>query len=82
MESTNAHVLSLTLIPVNKTIKLGTEKDELADAILELAKAITETDQTKFVVREGVVDVSFLVNSEGNLRCWSAARRRRRAHIA
>jgi hypothetical protein len=68
MESTNAHVLSLTLIPVNKTIKLGTEKDELADAILELAKAITETDQTKFVVREGVVDVSFLVNSEGSLK--------------
>jgi Trypsin-co-occurring domain 2 len=67
-ESTDAHVLSLTLLPVNKVLKLGTQKNDLADAILELAKAISETDQTKFAVKEGVVDVSFMVNSAGNLK--------------
>jgi hypothetical protein len=66
--SSNTHTLSLTLIPVNKAIKLGSEKDELADAILALAQAIKTADQSKFSVTEGKVHVKFVVSSEGNLK--------------
>jgi len=68
IKSSNAHTLSLTLIPVKKALSAGDEEDELADAILALAKAINETDQAKFSVSEGKVDVKFTVSKEGNLK--------------
>jgi hypothetical protein len=68
VESSNTHTLSLSLIPVKGYLKLGSESDELADAILALAKAIKEAEQTKFVITEGKVDVKFVVTSEGKLK--------------
>jgi hypothetical protein len=69
LESSNKHVLSLSLVPKRGILKLGEgEVDELANAILALAKVIREADQTKFVITEGKVEVKFVATQEGKLK--------------
>jgi len=69
IESSSKHVLSLSLVPKGGLLKLAEgDANELANAILALAKAIKSADQSKFVITEGKVEVKFVATQEGKLK--------------
>jgi hypothetical protein len=70
IESGSKHVLSLSLVPKGGTMRMdeSPKADELADAILALAKAIKGAGKSKFVVTEGKVEVKFVATRQGTLK--------------
>ena len=69
IESSNSHVLSLSLRPKGGVLKLGgPQATELAEAIFAIAAAIHDANLTIFRVDEASVEVKFVVASQGKLK--------------